>query len=71
MAAAGSAAVALVAPQATSGRLAVLVLAGSVVLSFVLQLAVADRVGFVARLTASACGAFVLAAAGGLIGLLR
>ncbi len=37
-----------------------LVLALGVVASFGVQLAVADRVGFVERVAASACGSFVL-----------
>jgi hypothetical protein len=48
-----------------------LLLAVSVVASFGLQLAVADRVGLVLRLTASACGSLVIVLVAALLALLR
>ena len=48
-----------------------LVLAGTVVVAFGLQLAVADRLGFVRRLTASALGAFGVVLIGSAIAAAR
>lgn len=48
-----------------------LVLAGAVVVAFAVQLVVADRIGFVHRLTASASGAFAIVLVGGLVAALR
>jgi hypothetical protein len=48
-----------------------LLLAVSIVAAFGLQLVVADRVGLVLRLTASACGSFVLVLVAALIALVR
>lgn len=64
-------ALALGGPVGAAAELSTLVLAVAVVLSFVLQLVVADRIGFVARLTASVCGSFVIVVATTVIGLLR
>lgn len=64
-------ALALNGPAGATAQLSTLILAVAVVLSFVLQLVVADRIGFVARLTASVCGSFVIVVATTVIGLLR
>ena len=48
-----------------------LLLAVAVVASFALQLAVADRVGLVLRLTASACGALAIVLVAALLAALR
>ena len=64
-------AVALVGPVGAAAELATLVLAVAVVVAFVLQLIVADRVGFVARLTASVCGSLLIVVVTTGIGLLR
>jgi len=47
-----------------------LVLAGAVVLTFCVQLLVAEKVGFVTRLTASVLGAFGVVVLASLVGLL-
>jgi hypothetical protein len=48
-----------------------LLLALAVVAAFALQLAVADRVGLVLRLTASACGSLVIVLVAALLALVR
>lgn len=48
-----------------------LLLAVAVVTAFGLQLAVADRVGLVIRLTASACGSLVIVLVAALLALVR
>ncbi len=55
-------AIAAVAPAAQRPGLFALALAGALVLSFFLQLATADRRGFVIRLMASSVGAFAVLA---------
>lgn len=64
-------ALALRGPVGAAAELATLVLAVAVVVAFVLQLVVADRVGFVARLTASVCGSFVIVVVTTALSLLR
>jgi hypothetical protein len=48
-----------------------LLLAVALVAAFGLQLVVADRVGLVVRLTASACGSFVIVLVAALLALVR
>ena len=66
------AAVAVVAavPRPLAPMTLVLVLALSVVVSFALQLVVADRVGLVSRLTSSACGCALVVGAVGVVAAL-
>ena len=64
-------ALALGGPVGATAELATLVLAVAVVIAFVLQLVVADRVGFVARLTASVCGSLVIVVVTTALGLVR
>jgi hypothetical protein len=51
-------------------RLWPLVLAGAMLVSFAIQLATGEKVGFVQRLTASALGAFGICAVAWLLGVL-
>lgn len=64
-------ALALRGPVGAAAELGALVLAVAVVVAFVLQLVVADRVGFVARLTASVCGSLVIVVMTTALGLVR
>ena len=57
--------------RGAAAELGALVLAVAVVVAFVLQLVVADRVGFVARLTASVCGSLVIVVVTTALGLVR
>lgn len=57
------------APAGERPGLLALALAGAVVLSFLVQLATADRTGFTTRLTASTVGAFALLGLASLVAL--
>lgn len=65
-----SALVVVLAPHAVRPGVLGVVLAVSMVASFALQLATADRIGFVTRLSITAVGAFAIVLVAALIGLL-
>ena len=67
----GVVAVLATVPSAVLAGALMLVLAACMLLAFVLQLGVADRVGLVARLSAASVGAFVVVLIGALVALLR
>lgn len=67
---AGAAALGIALPDRALPLLPLL-LALSVVAAFGLQLVVADRVGLVARLTASACGSLAIVLVAALLALIR